>query len=444
MTAMSTTEYELPQLDSLQRSIRDELSKITLIDPHSHINPHSPSSSNLVDLLGYHYYTELAHSAGMPRESIEDPNIDAKTKVGRLIENLGAIDNTVQWTWMLHLAQELYDWPSDCIDQSNWEGLYDRVVQCGLRESWTDEVLQRSAVESIFLTNDFDDPLAGFDTHRYIPCLRTDDLVFNLSQPAVRQRLEAASNITVNTLEKFDEALQFLFAHFCANNAKACAISLPPDFAPIQVDAVSAAAALQHVLVEGSDSDPAHVRLLAYWTFWRITELCREHKLPFDLMIGVIRKVYPTGVFQGQDLYDSRVSMIQYANLFRSFPSVTFPVSVLASVTNQELVDYAWIFPNVVMNGHWWYSNTPAFIDRDLRNRLEAVPKTKQIGYYSDAYKIEFILPKFSMYRQILANVLAEDFVIKRRWTEERAIALGYDLLRGNVERIFGNHQQLD
>ena len=47
-------------------------------------------------------------------------------------------------------------------------------------------------------------------------------------------------------------------------------------------------------------------------------------------------------------------------------------ISVLASVTNQELVSYAWIFPNVVTNGHWWYSNTPTYIEHDARARLEA------------------------------------------------------------------------
>ena len=77
-----------------------------------------------------------------------------------------------------------------------------------------------------------------------------------------------------------------------------------------------------------------------------------------------------------------------------------FPVSVLASVTNQELTSYAWIFPNVVTSGHWWYSNTPAFIEHDLAARLEAVPATKQIGYYSDMYKLEFGLPKFRMYKR--------------------------------------------
>ena len=125
----------------------------------------------------------------------------------------------------------------------------------------------------------------------------------------------------------------------------------------------------------------------------------------------------PTGVYQGRDLYDSRVSLIQYRELFNAFPQVTFPISVLASVTNQELVSYSWIFPNVVTNGHWWYSNTPTFIEHDAAARLEAVPRTKQIGYYSDMYKLEFALPKFAMYKRILAKILAERFVVDRGWT---------------------------
>jgi glucuronate isomerase len=111
---------------------------------------------------------------------------------------------------------------------------------------------------------------------------------------------------------------------------------------------------------------------------------------------------------------------------------------VLAQTSNQELVSYSWIFPNVVTNGHWWYSNIPAYIELDCRSRLQAVPQTKQIGYYSDMYKLEFALPKFRMYRHILASALATDFVMARRWSESRALDLGRLVLRGNVERIFG------
>ena len=51
----------------LEQRILGELNRIRLIDPHSHINPHAAAAKTLTDILGYHYYTELAHSAGMPK-----------------------------------------------------------------------------------------------------------------------------------------------------------------------------------------------------------------------------------------------------------------------------------------------------------------------------------------------------------------------------------------
>ena len=188
----------------------------------------------------------------------------------------------------------------------------------------------------------------------------------------------------------------------------------------------------------GKELSADEQRTLSRFVFWTLAEHCADHRLPFDLMIGVNRRVYEAGVYQGQDLFDQRVSLIQYKALFNAFPQVIFPISVLAQISNQELVSYSWIFPNVVTNGHWWYSNIPAYIEIDCRARLQAVPRTKQVGYYSDMYKLEFALPKFGMYRRILSKVLAEDFVIGRGWPEERALELGRQNLRGNVETIFG------
>jgi len=423
--------------ESLRDRLFTALDSIVLIDPHTHINALSPASKTLADIMGYHYYTELAHSAGMPREAIEEPGLAPKEKVGRLVEYLDRLGNTIQLSWLVEMAQSLFDFDENEIRIDNWEGLYDQALSAMAEPGWEDHVLQASRLEAVFLTNDFDDPLQGFDTTRYIPCLRTDDLVFHLAQDSVRERLEAATSISPSNAPTLRTAIGKLFEHFKANGAKACAISLPPSFAPEQVAEADADAAFSRLLAQGPETSQSDQSLLACFVFWTLAEYCAEYRLPFDLMIGVNRKVYPAGVFQGQDLYDSRVSMIQYQQLFNAFPQVTFPVSVLASVTNQELTSYAWIFPNVVTNGHWWYSNTPTFIEHDLSARLEAVPRTKQIGYYSDMYKLEFALPKFGMYKQILAKVLAERFVIDRGWKEHAAIDLGRQILRGNVEQIF-------
>jgi glucuronate isomerase len=416
--------------------ILTELESLVLIDPHTHINPHSAASETLADIMGYHYYTELAHSAGLAKSRIEEPGLDPKTKVGRLVEKLDTLENTAQVSWLLEMCREFFDFREDRITPDNWEALYDTAREKMSSADWEREVLAQSKLEKVFLTNDFDDPLEGFDTNLYIPCLRTDDLVFHLAKPETRERLHRATGIDQGTAAALRSALEKLFEHFTSRGARACAISLPPDFAPCPVDSARAETVVAKVW-QGTELQADEQRDLSCFVFWSLAELCAEYSLPFDLMIGVNRRVYEDGVFQGQDLFDKRTSLILYSKLLNAFPSVTFPISVLAQTSNQELVSYSWIFPNVVVNGHWWYSNIPAYIDLDCRSRLQAVPRTKQIGYYSDMYKLEFALPKFAMYRRILARCLADDFVRDRRWSESRAVDLGRQVLRGNVETIF-------
>jgi len=421
----------------LRNRIFDELHALVLVDPHTHIDALNPASTTLADILGYHYYTELAHSAGLPKDRIEDPEIDDREKCRRLITNLGPIDNTIQYSWFVEMIQAFFGFEEDRITAENWEAVYDTAAEKMADDNWAATVLQQSKLEAVFLTNNFDDPLEGFDTAVYVPCLRTDDLVFHLAKPDVRQRLEEAAGAQVSDVASLTSAIGGIFQHFKQKGARACAISLPPDFAPTRISTGRAATAVEAVLAKGAEASEADQRALSNFVFWTLAEFCAEFQLPFDLMIGVNRGVYPDGVFQGQDLYDSRVSLIQYKSLFNAFPQVTFPISVLASVTNQELASYAWIFPNVVTNGHWWYSNTPTFIEHDAAARLEAVPRTKQIGYYSDMYKLEFALPKFNMYKRILAKILAERFVIDRGWTEQHAVDLGQQVLRRNVDTTF-------
>lgn len=393
--------------DDLFAAIR----RIPLIDPHSHIDPLRPVSRHLDDILGYHYYTELAHSAGMSRAPLQ-ASVPPRERVRAILGYMDRFDNTVQYSWFVDIARTFLGFKGERVTAADADSLCDAADKVFNQEDWEGQVFRKSNLEKIFLTNEFDDPLEGFDTTKYVPCLRTDALVFHLKDPNIKQRLEKATGVEVRNVPDLRKAIAKLFEHFKGKGAKACAISLPPEFAPTGPEANAA--------------------------FWMLAEFCRDFKLPFDLMIGVNRKVYANGVYQGQDLFDHRCSLLQYHELFNAFPEVTFCISVLSSGLNQELVSHAWIFPNVVTSGHWWYSNVPAYIEPDLRARLEAVPKTKQLGYYSDAYKLEFVLPKYDMYRRVLANVLAEEFVQPGRLGESQAVDLAQRLLRDNVREVFG------
>jgi len=421
--------------DPAARELFDEMCRWPIFDPHSHIDPHRPAARNLDEVLGYHYYTELAHSAGMPADRV-GPELTPRARVHHLAEHLGAIDNTVQYSWLLEIARTFHDFPHDRIDPDTVGDLYDRADRARDGAAWDREVWSKTRLEAVFLTNDFDDPLEGWDTDQYIPCLRTDDLVLKLHEPRTVERLRATTGVDVRDYAGLRQALGILFDRFVKKGARACAISLPPDFAPHRATPKQAVTPIRRALhqLDLRPEEHAEIRRVVFWT---LAEFCSDHKLPFDLMIGPVRNVYPAGVAGGRDLFDRRVSLHDYRELFNHFSGVTFPVSTLAPDAGAELVAYAWIFPNVVPLGHWWYSNIPAFIAADLKARLQAVPKTKQVGYYSDAYKLEFVLPKFNMFRRVLAETLAEDALRGRGWAQSRALEVARLVLLENPRRIF-------
>src|SRR5205809_7314316 len=96
--------------DRLSRDLYTEICRIPLIDPHSHINPHAAAAKSLDDILGYHYYTELAHSAGMdqapgipltPNPSPAEGRGRSRERVRAILEHMSRIDNTTQYSWFL-------------------------------------------------------------------------------------------------------------------------------------------------------------------------------------------------------------------------------------------------------------------------------------------------------------------------------------------------------
>ena len=424
-----------PPGDPQAAALFHEMARWPIDDPHSHIDPHRPAARSIDEVLGYHYYTELAHSAGMPAELVAE-GVPPETRVRHLAEYLHRLDNTEQYSWLIEICRIFHDFPHDRIDPKNVDDLIRRADHSADGPRWDQSVWDRAGLERVFLTNDFDDPLEGWDTDRYVPCLRTDDLVLKLHEPRTLARIRACTNVDVVDFASLRIALAAIVEYFVEHGARACAVSLPPDFAPYRSNAKRAVTPIRRAL-HGLDLRPDEHEQIRRTVFWTIAELCADHKLPFDLMIGPIRDVYGAGVRGGRDLFDRRVSLYEYRDLFNHFAGVTFPVSTLSPDASAELVAYSWIFPNVVPMGHWWYSNVPAFLASDLSARLQAVPKTKIVGYYSDAYKLEFVLPKFAMFRRILARTLA-DTIRERGWSEDRALELARCVLVENPRRIFG------
>ncbi len=149
--------------DTLTHELFTEICRIPLIDPHSHIDPLHPVSRGLDDILGYHYYTELAHSAGMSQAPLAK-DVAPRERVRAILGHIDRFDNTAQYAWFLEIARTFLGFKGERVTAADCDPLCDSAERAFAQADWEQQVFQMTNLERIFLTNEFDDPLSGFDT----------------------------------------------------------------------------------------------------------------------------------------------------------------------------------------------------------------------------------------------------------------------------------------
>ena len=418
-----------------------EVNAMPIYDVHTHIRPVHAAGRSIGDILSYHYYTELTNAAeyqpgGFP---LNDP--EALTRM--VVPLLRHIRNTVQYDWLMVISETFLGIPRSRWETGNWEEIYRLSVGVMTDSGYPDRVIAEANLKVAYLTNSFDEDLDGFDTSFYVPNLRVEPFVIWSANPEQLDDLSDFLGRPILGVSEFDAAMDKAFAKFAAHNMGYAAISAPPNVITGPVESAAADAVLKKVL-SGEMIDDEGKKVLVAYGFNRVADLCRDHEKPFHLMIGADRDAYAHGVPSGCDLFDSVNSLRGYDYLLNAYPDVSFPVAVLADTSGLELTAAAWIRHNVYPSGHWWYSNQPTEIAREVRRRLDTVPGNKSVGYFSDSYYLDFILPKFRMYKFELARALADRMERSEihpnmaPFTFDQAVELAHKLMVDNPRRLFG------
>lgn len=429
--------------NALVSEIYDRLDNLPIVDIHTHVNWRHGAARNIGEILSYHYYTELLNSAAYQADDLPLNDPEELTRV--VFAGLGLIRNTVQYDWLLAIGREFLGLDASDWRPERWREVFDLSCEVMGRAQWTEELLEQAKIARVYLTNSYDEDLAGLDNTVYTPCLRTEPFVGGIEAAAERERMSAYLGQPLESPGDVIAALDITLDSFSEYNLGYVAISLPPNVRTFPVDEQDAVRLITR-LVEGGAWDETDRGAWRAYALTRIAEACRARDLPFHLMVGVDRGAYAQGVPSGADLLDSTSSLRGYDWLFNTHPEVRFPLAVLADTAGLELTAAGWIRHNVYPSGHWWFANQPVEIARELRRRLDVVPSGKLIGYFSDAYYLEFILPKFRMYKYELALALTERMERSvthpnsELFTLDDALALGNDLLINNPLRIVGTN----
>lgn len=410
----------------LTERLGQAISKMPIIDCHTHLRWQQPSAENLADIFTYHYISTELVSAGMDRALLEDPYAPEE-KIKNALPFLWRIENSTTYWCFMKICRELFDFEDTELNERNWEALYRRADKRLREEGWYRKVLKdRLNVRRAFLTNEFDDPLEGYDGEAFIPALRLDPLINQIAQRETIERVGKFCEREIGGLKDFKAAVGTIFSKFKDQGAISAAVSLPPDFQVFPVAEMEAETIFQNVLQGVRLSDDEFLRLRAH-LFYFYVEQCQASSFVFQLMVGVIR-----GIYGDRDGFATDPNMLRtFWDLLNRYPETQFDFCILSRVLAQELTTQAKIFPNCVLSGHWWYNFYPGYIKEALRERLEMVPGVKLNGFFSDSYYCEWSVAKVALYTKVLTEVLSEK-VEDGYLTEDQAVFLAQRLLYEN------------
>ncbi|HVP18050.1 MAG TPA: hypothetical protein VMU36_03580, partial [Spirochaetia bacterium] len=107
----------------------------------------------------------------------------------------------------------------------------------------------------------------------------------------------------------------------------------------------------------------------------------------------------------------SRLSQRTLADLGRMIarhPKLRFQCFLASAHANQGLCTMARELPNFSLCGYWWHNFFPTFIERVMSERLDMLSGSRQVGFFSDAYTLEWSYAKSRIVLAALSRVLAQ------------------------------------
>jgi hypothetical protein len=133
----------------------------------------------------------------------------------------------------------------------------------------------------------------------------------------------------------------------------------------------------------------------------------------------------------------SQETLAQLAQIVGRHPKLRFQCFVSSRHANQTLCTMCRELPNFSLAGFWWHNFFPGAIRHVMAERLDMVPVNKQVGFFSDAYVVEWSYAKALIVRKQMARVLAEK-VAQGQYSLDDAVHVAREILFETPQTLCG------
>jgi hypothetical protein len=437
---------------NLEREMEAALAEIPMLDAHTHLIGGKLGARGLHDLLLYHMVVSDLYAAGCPsgRRLTQYPAWPSREEVQPRIEEalpfLRDIANTSSFWGVRIILSKLYDWQRPILEK-DWRQLDDLIRERADDRSWHHSVLdrlkiRRSGTELARRGQGEDDNRLqytlewGFFTRSQWG--EFDTALYELERcwgrapesPApIGAGLRPKTERLIRTLADVHEAMRHYMDSIPYGHVFAAATHISTD---IDLRVVSEAE-MTAALARRAQAGPRERDMYASYVHELFLTELEKHgqEIVFQFSFGAEPLPFETGSRLNQG------SIARVAEMMARHPRLRFQCFLASRHANQSLCTLARELPNFSLAGFWWHNFFPDIIRQVMAERLDMLPANKQIGFFSDAYCVEWTYAKAVMIRKQLAHVLAHK-VGQGQYSTEDALAVARAILFESPQSLLG------
>ncbi len=437
--------------DPLVHDLVAELETVPIIDVHTHLVGSRLGARGLHDILLYHMAVSDLYAAGCPtgKRLTEYPGWptreEAHQRIREALPYLKYVQNTSTSWGIRTILADLYHWREPVTEQ-NWEKLDDLIRERADDQGWHHQILRRLNIRRVGTEwarreqGEGDSVLQyalewGFFTR----CQwgEYDTALYELEKcwgkkPGSPSPIGAGTRPVperqINSLVDVHAAVDHYISQFPAQ-VLATATHLSTDLDLTPVDEAQMEAALMHRAQAGPRERDIYASYINERYLCALAKARPE--VVFQFSFGAEPLPHETG-----SRLDQR-SIRQLGELVARHPGLRFQCLLSSQHTHQALCTLARELPNLSLAGYWWHNFFPNIIRKTLAERLEMLPVNQQVGFFSDAYCVEWVYGKTLIVRRCLAQVLAEQ--LRQGWySRPSALEIARALLFETPQHLLG------
>lgn len=429
-------------LHDMTADLEQALAEVPMFDAHTHLVGGRLGARGLHDILLYHMLVSDLYAAGCPNgERLSQypawpDQAEAHARIEEALPHLPLIRNT-SCNWMMRaILRDLYQW-DEPIAADNWRRLDAIVRERADDRNWHHSILDRLKIRRS--CTEFARRGGGEDDERlqyslewafFSRCQQGefDTALYELERcwghkpgpstpiggrrPPTERVIRSLADVHA-AMSHYVNAIPYAQIISTATH-----ISTDLDYRAVADEEMDAA------LRRRDRVGPAERSVYAsYINEAFLTALeSRGESVVFQFSLAAEPLPHETGSI----LHSQTIR--QLAEMIGRRPRLRFQCFLGSRCANQAICTLARELPNLSLAGYWWHNFFPDTIRRVIAERLDMLPVNKQVGFFSDAYCVEWTYGKALLVRKQLARVLAEKIELGQ-YSRDDAVSIARSIL---------------